>query len=629
MLGLAVAALALSMSGWQGCSGPPRDPILLIGIDGADWRIMQPLLAQGRLPHLRRLIDEGVSAPLASIEPLISPVIWTTIGTGRGPDRHDVLDFTMPDPQTGRPIPVVSLQRKAKAFWNILSEEGLTVGVVGWWATWPAQEVRGCMVSDRLSSHAFIRSPETTENVTYPPEFMDEIAPLLKGWEDVSFETVSKFMNVSKREFDERRAFDFKDPITHFRHIHASMDNIKNTALRVLDRFRPEVLAVYFEGVDTASHLFMRYAPPPYPYASDDERRKFGATVDSVYAYQDHLLGELLDAAGPRARVMIVSDHGFLSGASRPLDASPTFDYATAAQWHHPNGVFILHGPGVRGAAQLNRASVFDITPTLLALAGVPVAEDMEGQVLREALGEAAPELQTVKTYEDPKWNAARARRLEELVMTQDTEVMERLRSLGYIGAGGSESMTSPKGKLALAEYFLWKGEARKAERELHDALRRAPDYADAFYHLGLLKMRQEDWPAADSLFRRAIEIEPKNLAARQNFAYVLKTRGDQEGAVRIMEETRQLYPLVPQVLTNLAMLYREAGEPAKALDAVEEAAEIDPRSHTVLVQRALSLESLDRWSDALTAWGEVTRLYPDDGTARQRLEAVRQRLGR
>ena len=104
---LIVAVCVVPLLG-SGCEQAPKAPkILIVGIDGADWRMVRPLIAAGELPHLQRLMDGGISGPLWSLKPIISPVIWTTIATGKGPDKHGVLDFTLPDPNTGKTIVVI------------------------------------------------------------------------------------------------------------------------------------------------------------------------------------------------------------------------------------------------------------------------------------------------------------------------------------------------------------------------------------------------------------------------------------------------------------------------------------------------------------------------------------------
>ncbi|MBD3335674.1 MAG: tetratricopeptide repeat protein [Candidatus Eisenbacteria bacterium] len=621
LAGLALGAMSL-FSGW-GCSGPPEQPVLIVGIDGAEWNVLRPLMEAGRLPNLKRLADTGASGPLSSFEPLLSPIIWTTIATGKGPDQHEVLDFTMPDPATGDPIPVVSYQRKAKAFWDILGDRGRRVGVVAWWATWPAEEVNGCIVSDRFTAHAFIESRSAARDVTHPPGLLDDLQPHMLEWRDVPFETAARFMNISQQEFEAHDTFDFQDPITHFRHIHAAMSNVKDAALTVWERCRPEVLAVYFEGVDTASHLFMPHAPPPFPYSSDAERRRYGETVAAVYEYQDRLLGELLQAVGPEARVIIVSDHGFLTGWQRPLDASSSFDYATAARWHRMDGVLIMNGPGIRRGAALESASVFDIFPTLLHLLEMPVGRDMEGQVLQQALSPPERPVETIDSYEDADWTAERNRLAENFSMPTDPELMEKLRSLGYIGGGGSGKAASVRGRLSLAEYFIWKGEQRKAERELRHLQKIAPDFADAPYHLGLLYMEKQEWDEAEAFFRRTLELEPQNLGAHQNLAYILTMQDRHEEALALLRQARDYYPLVPEILINTSIVLREIGRNAEALETLNTALEINPRSHPILAQRALTLEALGRTDEAREAWRRTLEVRPDDRIARSHLEAL------
>jgi predicted AlkP superfamily phosphohydrolase/phosphomutase/Flp pilus assembly protein TadD len=621
-----LVALPTLILPWGGCSRKATEPILIVGVDGADWRIIGSLLQQGKLPNFERLIREGVSAPLTSLKPLVSPIIWTTIATGKEPNQHRVLDFTVPDPVSGEPIPVVGLHRRVKAFWDIFSERNVPVGVVAWWATWPAEEIRGCMVSDRLTSHAFINSPEATADVTYPPDFMDEIRPSLDGWEDVSYETTRDFLKISREEYEAHRSFDFKDLVTHFRHIHASMGNVKNVALKIWEDVHPRALAVYFEGVDTASHLFIRYAPPRLPNLPEEDLRRYATTVDSVYAYQDRLLGELLDAVGPEANVVVVSDHGFITGEERPLDASLDFNYATAPLWHRLDGVLILHGPGLRKGVELEKASIFDVTPTLLYMAGVPIGRDMKGRVLREAFAADSPEPDLIDSHEDPEWDAGRRRRLEQLTTARDPEVIERLRSLGYIGGGSGENVISLRGRLNLVQYYIWVGEKGKAERELHDLLSVAPDYAGVHYQLGVLKMEEEKWAEAEPFFRRVLELEAKNLSARKRLAYVLIWMDDLNGALQLMEETSEMYPLVPVVFTNLALLYMETGQPEKALDALGKASRLQPRSRNVLIQTGEVLESLQRWDEAVAAWRRALEVYPNDRTAREHLNRLDER---
>ncbi|MEW6742486.1 MAG: alkaline phosphatase family protein [Planctomycetota bacterium] len=116
----------------RGQSGPK---VLLVGIDGAEWDVINPLIEQGRLPNLARLKREGIYGTLRSFEPILSPIIWTNIATGKTPEKHGIGWFMVQSEKTGRRLPVTSRVRKCQALWSMLAKRSLTAGIVGWWAT--------------------------------------------------------------------------------------------------------------------------------------------------------------------------------------------------------------------------------------------------------------------------------------------------------------------------------------------------------------------------------------------------------------------------------------------------------------------------------------------------------------
>src|SRR5262245_1821667 len=114
--GLAVALLAgaagLALAA-GGCARRSTDlRILLVGVDSADWEMIRPMAERGELPHFAKLLEEGASAPARTLEPPLSPLVWTSIATGKNPDEHGILDFVTRDPATGRMIPVTSTLRR-------------------------------------------------------------------------------------------------------------------------------------------------------------------------------------------------------------------------------------------------------------------------------------------------------------------------------------------------------------------------------------------------------------------------------------------------------------------------------------------------------------------------------------
>jgi predicted AlkP superfamily phosphohydrolase/phosphomutase len=128
----AMVALVLG----AGCARKHESPkVVFLGIDGMEWRVAEPLIEQGRLPNIAAIVERGVKVDLRSIGPeMKSPIIWTTIATGKTPRKHGIGDFVSDEKQLFN-----SLGWKARAVWDILGEYGHTVGVINWWLSWPAQ----------------------------------------------------------------------------------------------------------------------------------------------------------------------------------------------------------------------------------------------------------------------------------------------------------------------------------------------------------------------------------------------------------------------------------------------------------------------------------------------------------
>jgi predicted AlkP superfamily phosphohydrolase/phosphomutase len=125
-----------------------RRKVLVIGWDAADWKIATPLLDQGQMPHLERLVNEGVMGNIATLHPMLSPLLWNSVATGKLADKHGILDFAEPDPQTGGVRPVRSTSRRVKAIWNILTQRNYRTHVLGWFAGHPAEPINGIAISD-------------------------------------------------------------------------------------------------------------------------------------------------------------------------------------------------------------------------------------------------------------------------------------------------------------------------------------------------------------------------------------------------------------------------------------------------------------------------------------------------
>jgi len=527
-----------------GTAPAPKDgvKVVLVGIDGADWQIIDPLVAAGKIPVLARLRKEGAWAGLRSMEPMLSPLLWTTIATGKPPEEHGVVDYLVPDPETGRRLPVSSASRKVKAIWSLFSDAGLQCGVVAWWATWPAEKVNGTLVSDRVAYSLFAAEDGAKlRRAVFPEEYAATVGKLQVGEGQITTKDLRPFVDISRADLDDtlRRAkadpaSASREPVIHLMRILAAARTYHSLALDLLARGQPDLLAVYYQAVDEVSHRFAHFADPKMAMVSDADYRRYRNAVEAIYIEQDRMLGDLLSRVDPSSLVLVVSDHGFKSGAGRPRDQPPDVE-GQPARWHRPYGIFIASGPMVV-SGEKDPMSLLDIAPMVLEAGGLPAAADMPGSVpanLFTASFLASRPRERIATYET-------GGRREEVFppAEMDAEAQraaaameENLRSLGYIGgggpAGGTKAAAPGEGQGSgtafshanLAGIHLSKGKMDEAEREARRALEIAPGYLPALVYLAEVFEQQKRYGEALPLARQAAATESPD---RQTGIYLL-----------------------------------------------------------------------------------------------------------
>src|SRR5205814_1464161 len=146
----------------------------------------------------------GAIGTMRAEPPLLSPIIWTTIATGRRPEDHGVLDFLVDRPGGGQ-APVGSNARRTKALWEIFSDAGKASLVAGWWATWPPDPVHGVIGSDRLAGpHMRLESPAANEaSVVYPSSRLNDVAISRVLPTSIDYAALRQFVPLTRQEFDE------------------------------------------------------------------------------------------------------------------------------------------------------------------------------------------------------------------------------------------------------------------------------------------------------------------------------------------------------------------------------------------------------------------------------------------
>ena len=122
--------------------------VMLIGWDAADWKVIHELTEKNMLPNISNMIEQGVMGNMRTLSPVLSPMLWTSIATGKRPFKHGIYGFTEPAPGGKAVQPMTNVSRRCKAVWNILNQNDMKSLVVGWWPSHPAEPINGVMVSD-------------------------------------------------------------------------------------------------------------------------------------------------------------------------------------------------------------------------------------------------------------------------------------------------------------------------------------------------------------------------------------------------------------------------------------------------------------------------------------------------
>ena len=455
--------------------------IIILGIDGATWRVMDPLMQKGLLPNIAGLIDEGVRATAQSLDPPATPLIWTSIATGKVPEKHGITNFYD-----------TAADLKTKRIWDILSgyQPNAQIGLWAWPVTWPPAPLNGFVVPSFLA-----RSPAAyPEHLSYINELefamrqraklkaKSGLGYLLKYLKNgVRLPTVLAIVEyVSKRILLSSLDRRYRE---HFIALRIHTDLYRH----ILQQNHLFFTVFYIHAVDACSHLYWKYLFPEDFGLDKQQAAHYRNVIPRAYQLADQAVGNILSYAGESATVVLVSDHGFQSYSDDParmhyrlrteslLDRlglsqivtyvnlgkicstirvkeahaqqesevvalfsniyvpqfeNPLFEVTcnnlgdiilrlnvytrtpdslviqlpaeqcvfsdifevdealrkSKSGVHAMDGVLVMRGPHIRRQVCLSDCSVLDVTPTMLALLGLPVGRDMDGRVLEEAI---------------------------------------------------------------------------------------------------------------------------------------------------------------------------------------------------------------------------------------------------
>jgi len=435
LLALTLAAFAAgAYLSARSAGDPPVERVVLLGFDGVSPNFLEPLLAEGKLPAIRRLRESGVYGPLQSFHPCKSGVLWTSIATGKSMLKHGILDWTYVN-ESGIAVPYEDTGRRAKTYWEILSERGIKTGTLNWWVSYPPPPISG----GYLVSNAFRKRQD--RDTVEPPNLFEWIDPLRVN-ADAAAEEMKRLGFPVWREEDASIPLGSARPVFHSYATYFSHDMTVDRVSDYLWQHNPvQVFSTYFRLPDVTSHFAFHFADR----ALQDEAlalaqtggltneviarldREMARVVSPAYELMDRTIAKYLERIDSRTLLIVCSDHGFAyfhGGYNHYNPAMPP-----------PDGVLFIKGPGVRRGSRLEGARLFDLAPTILHAMGQPAAEDMDGTVLRAAYETrylARHPVRTVPTHE-----GTGRRKGTGSSTGVGEEVLDDLRTLGYIEAPG------------------------------------------------------------------------------------------------------------------------------------------------------------------------------------------------
>ncbi len=527
-------------------------PVIFIGLDGADWQLLDEYIADGTMPNLKRLVSSGSGGVLETDYPPLSPLVWTTMMTGVGPLDHGILDFTRFNPYTHEKEPITSDERHAPAIWNMLTWAGKRNSVFGLWATYAAEPVHGINISDRLFTFLYSES-ERPRGVVWPTSRKEwsestlasaeraidaaRLREYLPSLTDAAFATLVKSTNP------------YSDPPAALRRILVETEIYRQLSDSYLHEsgHLPDLTIVYLQGTDTIGHVFAPFAPPKQPSVEQGDYDRYHAVPARYFQQVDDLLGRYAAVAEQhQAILMIASDHGFFWREGRPTKISSTAT-ATAAKWHRKEGIYLVRGPGIAAApGHPLLGSVRQVCATLLALTGMPAQRNGQPP-LAGVVVPAAPALNYAAHFtraaSPPAPPSGRG----------TSEEIAKLKALGYIGSGEATHSAAGAG-----------GDTRTA---------------GALNNQGLILRNEHRVDEALAAFERALIIDPKYASAMWNESETLFNAGrnpDLSDALLISALKSGLGDTVTFVIKR-ALSYQESGHADRSLRLLDAAVEAAP----------------------------------------------------
>ncbi|NRR93275.1 alkaline phosphatase family protein [Winogradskyella undariae] len=593
-----------------------KSKVLLIGWDAADWKIIGPLLAKGQMPSLKKLIDKGVYGNMATMNPPYSPMLWSTVATGKTPDKHGVLGFLelMPDLKGVRPVTVKS--RKSRALWNIFHNQGLKSNLVGWWPSFPAEPINGVVVTDKFQKvniNPNKKSP-IVEGTIHPESLVESLHDLRVHPSEITEAHILPFIPKAG-EIDQ----DKDQSLQTFSKIMAENVSLHAAATNLMRTTDWDFMGVYYDFIDHFCHAFMKFHPPKLGPIPKKIFELYNDCVLSAYRFQDMMLGRMLELTDDDTTIIVMSDHGYESGNKRILEM-PKYQAAPSLE-HRQFGMFVAAGPNIKKNEKIFGLGLVDVAPTILHMFNLPIGKDMDGKIALDIFENIKPP-KFIDSWETVAGDFGEHSKNHNTDSLSDQEAMQQLIDLGYIDRPDEKlevSILKTKCDLKynLARVYLGKKDYENAKLILLELIEEKEPVDVIPYYMDLLtiSINEEEFDKAE-IYLNELRVREKKFEINTYFseAKILLSKNKVNAALELLVKAKNNKPN-GEVWFQIGKIYTRLDQLEDAKAAFENALtfEIDnAHYHQAFAVVLIRLEDYEEAAEhALTAI-ELIKYFPD-----------------
>jgi predicted AlkP superfamily phosphohydrolase/phosphomutase/Tfp pilus assembly protein PilF len=610
--------------------------VVIFALDGADWELLHELADDGRIPNIKALATGGTTASLQTIQPTVSPMIWTTVATGLTPDRHGVIDFT----EHAQKTPVDAFSRRVPAVWDIADAFGRPALVAGWWTSWPPTAPNSIFYD--------VPVVQMSDDV-YPPSLAARATSLSVPVDTVGYDQARRFLNVSGDEWNNAIAGkNPADPIIIFRSILAKTWNDHRVALNLYNDQRqqghdPMLVMVSYEGTDAVNHLFAPFHPPYREGISQESYRKFWPAVGNYYAEVDRLIGEWMSVLPRDTTVMIMSSYGFRWGKNRPHSMP---NGGAALSDHRNPGMFIAYGPHVAPNRGAHPMSVYDVAPTILSLLGLPQSTEMPGHAATWAFKDVEP-ITSVRVVSYGEF--VNSKPVEGSTAVPAPAYAQQLQAIGHLNdpsrnltpvledQNDTQAATAALSPERWGQYAYYnnlgielrsKGKMSDAVDAFDRAIDINPGRATPHLNEAITMFDRQQYTAADDQFLKAVAAGLPNAESYFiDFAALYRQRNMNARAIALLYQGKKLFPQSYLIAANLGSALLAAQRYTEGVPELVRALGLQPSSTLALNNLGLFYAKQNDYGRALDFWNRSLSIEPHQPQIREAAVAARSRL--